>query len=138
MLASVETESMAIDYEFDDDSSRLTIRVTDRYDDREMMRALEAIVADERFRPGIDILSDHLELKVAMSAGQFIKFVDFFTRKEDRIAGSRYAVVTVRALAISMVRMIATVARAIPVEVRTFSTVEAAERWLASGRPTRP
>lgn len=124
---------MSIEFEFEAD--RLTIKTRGRFSDDEMIEAMTKITADSRFEPGLNILLDHLDSTAHMTPGQFVKFVDFMSRRRELFSGVRFAVVTRRSMSVVMVRMISTVAKGFAFDVRAFSSFRAADEWLSSPNP---
>lgn len=101
----------------------------------DILGAIDASVADPAFRPGFDVLSDHVRTARPIAVDELRRMTEHL-RSIPAMAGARWAVVVGQPASYGMMRMLSVLAERIPIEVAIFETLEEAEHWLR-GPPRR-
>ncbi len=99
---------------------------------REMIDALDGVVADPGFRPGFDVLSDHREIASPLAPDQLEALLGHLSTLGGSFAGSRWAIVTTAPASYGMMRMLSVLAEPIGLEVRVFREMDEAREWLGA------
>jgi hypothetical protein len=123
-----------ITYRIDPRRKRVYCTIEGTVELPEMVALVESVIGDPDFAPGFGILSDHRRVDRALTSAQLHGFLDFLSRVAERLQGSRFAVVTLKAASYAMMQVLRTLLphrAGIPMEV--FTTLQDAEAWLDAG-----
>ncbi len=113
---------------------RILAEVVGEFSLAEVLAVIDGALADPSFEPGFDILSDHSAVSRAITTQQLEGMVAHLTSLSTSLAGARWAIVTTKPASYGMMRMFSVYAKRIPIEVRIFADLTAAEQWLESER----
>lgn len=97
----------------------------------EIFDAIDGALEDAAFEPGFNVLTDHRRVGEPLTTFQAEQTVAHLDSLRDRIGGARWAAVVKTPASRGMLRMVATLAERVPVEVRLFESIREAEAWLA-------
>jgi hypothetical protein len=128
-------KTVGITYRFDIENALVRLEVVDPLDGDEIRRAAEALLADPRLRPGVDVLSDHSRLASPATREMVEGVIPLLTRFGERLGRLRCALVVASDASYGMGRMMGLLAGSGPVEVVPFRNAEEAEAWLRRGPP---
>jgi len=103
----------------------------------EMLEAINASVEDPDYEAGFDVLSDHTGIDQPISTENVHHLVKHLQALTEHFEGTRWAIVTEKPASYGMMRMLSVFARRVPMNVRVFRSIAAAEAWLQSFTPSR-
>lgn len=121
---------MPIAWNFDTDRDRLNITVHGEFTLEELMSSVASIMEDANFKPGMDILGDHLQAAFAARPAHLAALVRYMRRHRARLRGCHWAIATRNPMAFAMIRMGAWFAKDGGAFVKPFTSLPAAEAWL--------
>ncbi len=124
---------MGISYSFDE-NSLLRLEVVDPIDVDQLRSTAEALLADPRLRPGVDILSDHSGFAGTATTQMVGAALPLLERLGERLGRFRCAIVAPEDASYGMARMAGTLAGDGPATVHPFRTLAEAEAWLKEDR----
>ena len=127
---------MPITYDIDTERRLALTKVSGEFTADDIREAISGAVADPRFEPGFDILSDHTEITRAISPQQVRQMVAHLSTLSRPLGQSRMAVVANQPASYGMIRMLSVYAEEVPLEIGVFATRAEALDWL--GRPADP
>lgn len=128
---------MPFTYKIDRASRIVSVTVSGRVTAEEALQAFDAMVSDPEFIPGMDVLSDHRQMETVLPVGFVSALINRVRTAGELMAGTRWAMVEVRAASYGMAMMASALAASMPVEIRAFRDPEDARAWLAGGPPRR-
>lgn len=120
---------MPITYRIDRDAKLIRADVIGDVNVTEMLDCISSAVT-EAGEPGYGVLSDHTLIVSPATREQVEKIVARLTSMRAQLANSKWAVVVSSPASFGMMRMLGTLAESIPIHVRAFADMEAAERWM--------
>lgn len=125
---------MPTEIQIDAERSRIIVEIKGISDVGEVLRAIEQASQDPDFRPGFDVLSDHSQETTPLLSLDAKDVVEHVAEQATIWGGVRWAIVSERSSPSGMLRMIATLARHVPMESEIFGTREEAMAWLDARR----
>jgi hypothetical protein len=123
---------MPVHQEVDAARGRVIAKVYGEVTLEQMIATIDASVRDPAFRPGFDVLSDHLGIEKVITTQQLKGVVNHLRSLSQYMSGSRWAIVTRDPASYGMMRMLSVYAEEIPMDVRVFKSMDQAEEWLSS------
>jgi len=126
---------MEFEITFDADSDFAVVRTRGLASAEGFTAYLRALVSDPRWRPGMDVLSDHSELDAGHLAARDIEgLVSIHLPFAEAIGHGLCAVVAGSSLKFGLARMFeAHAEKQLPFRLRVFATAEEAYSWLGTG-----
>lgn len=94
-----------------------------------MLEAMNGVLEDEDFLPGMPVVSDHRSVGTVLTRDQAMAVAGRLTALAPRLSGMRWAVVTIHPASYGMMRMLSVLLEEAGVEMRIFEVMEPAEAW---------
>ena len=126
---------MPISYQIDRRNSIVRVRPTGSIEFDEIATTVEQLLRDPSLQPGMNVLSDHSELRSVASTQLVRSSVPLLQRLAERLGSFKCAVVVPRDASYGMARMAEAYARSTAVEIRAFRVRDEAESWLTQESP---
>ena len=122
-----------MEYLIDVDERHVRVTIQPGLTFEEWRQAMDAILADQRFRPGFGFLIDLSGLVNAPETTFIRRIAGYFMVHRDQLGGGRRAIVVSVQSIYGMARMEEVLAEPSGVPVRPFYQHEEALRWLQTG-----
>jgi hypothetical protein len=123
---------MPIDSWVEQDRRRVRAEVVGDFSTGDILRAIGDAVSHPEFERGFNTLSDHRQIGQPITTARLQEMTSHLRRLSAEFEGSRMAVVTTKPASYGMMRMPSVVVEDIPLYVRVFDSLAAAEAWLES------
>lgn len=121
---------MAISWEIDPTKGQVSLVISGQLGDEELMATVKSFLNDPAYKPGMPILSNHLELKSSITPAQMAAMINYLKPRNNLIVNMCCAIVTTRLMSKTMVSILSALSHRVPASIRAFSTVAEAQRWL--------
>ncbi len=128
---------MPVSYTIDPTARLVQFVISGEFESADIMTLLRSVAADPNFQAGFDFLSDNRLVTRPVTTEQVKLMASFVAHGPPIFVGARAAFVTNSAASFGMMRMFASLAEEISLDVRVFSDVDAAGAWLSQPRPSR-
>jgi hypothetical protein len=125
---------MAIDWEIREDEKLVSVRVDGPVEIGSIVESIVAVTGSSRFRPEFAVLVDLRTMVYAPSLAEALEIAQALTTLR-RMYRSRIALVAGNAFHLRLTQMTSAMARTAGMEHRSFSDLEAAQRWLRNEDP---
>ena len=126
---------MPITHTVDLEERRVHVAVTGSFTLHDILEMLRAVLAVPEFGPGFQVLSDHRGIEHPATVRDVEDMLAFMRVSRDRFQDVRWAIVTQRPSSYAMMGMLSTLADLrVQMQVRVFTRVDEARRWLDEGR----
>jgi hypothetical protein len=124
---------MAVQAKLERDLKRVVIHVSGTVLVEDVLAAIDGIVADPDFGPGYDVLSDHRQVELPLTPDATKAWLGHLERGIERVRGCRWAAVATSPASYGMMRMLSVLIKDV-LTLEVFKEMDAAERWLATGK----
>lgn len=99
------------------------------FESEQMMEALNGILSDDDFVPGMPVVSDHRTVTTVLTREQAMAVAGRLVSMGPELSRMRWAVITTNTASYGMMRMLAVLLEDAGVELRIFEDPEQAEAW---------
>ena len=123
---------MAVDRHINSESGLVTLTATGRLDLNVMRMAIDEMIRDPDFRPGIDIIWDlrnaDASSATVLEMRQLAEFVN--VRQKERGEHYKVAVVVKRELDYGIAKIYVAIADRLPLQFKVFRSIDDAHQWI--------
>jgi hypothetical protein len=127
---------MPISFTLDAQKRRVHFIVTGTFTLHDIIDNLKSVLAMPEFGPGFQVLSDHRGVERPASVQDVEDMLAFMRASRERFQNMRWAIVTHRPASYAMMGMLSTLADLhVQMEVRVFTRLDEATRWLDGEEP---
>ena len=123
---------MPISYRIDTQDERIIVNLTGSVSLEEIFDTIKNALRDPAFKPGFNVLSDHRGVDRVITPGELESTVSLLIEFAGLLRETKWAIVTVKPASYGMMRMLEVHAERIPMKVKVFKEMDAAEHWLSS------
>ena len=123
---------MPITYKINAQKKRVTVELTGTNTLEEIFTTIKNALQDPDFRPGFNVLSDHRQVDRVITSSELESTVNLLIEYAGQLSKTKWAIVTLKPASYGMMRMLEVHAERVPMKVKVFKEMDAAEHWLAS------
>jgi len=127
---------LPITYHIDSDAGIVQVVVQGSLVLEEMLATIAAVAEDPLFQKGLHVLSDHRTIAAPATTDQVMGLIQQARKFQEKLGGTRWAIVVSSDLSFGMMRMLSAFAEPIPLRVEVFREYEEALAWLRDAGST--
>jgi len=123
---------MPISFFVDKTRQRIVANLDGEISITEIFDTIQSSLRHPDFQPGYNILSDHRKIERVITPDEVESTINLLAGYVDSIRNTKWAIVTRKPASYGMMRLLSVHAERIPMKVRVFKDMKAAENWLNS------